>query len=506
MPGLHGPRPWPDRRGLPKAEARQRIAAPRVAAGGTAISRTSEADHREGKQTPALRGWAERVGARQANFRRYVVEEEDEQGYKRPVAEARIKDGKFTCDSEEHAPTKDELEAIEAEINGANFPKSISATKAEARHKVAALDGDCFLFFDKTGEQVPFVQQRKYSENGEKFDLPWSFWNDGEWRVMEPEGPLPLYGLEQLKDAHTIFLHEGAKTARDVQAVVNEGGAAHPWAEALSSATHLGWPGGVHRARDVDWSPIKKLPAHRRVVLICDNDQGGIDAATTISKLLQRPLMVVLFDDRFPPTFDLADKWPTPEKQKEWWKGDKYVGPSFDDCLFPATWATKIGNSSGKGRPPILVRGEFASEWLWVADPALFVHEKQTNRLLSEAAFNRSVRPFSDTEDTARLLTRHLSSKCDGVAYDPGQRPGLINRGALRLINTFRPSTIKATDGDAGPFLEFMRRLIPDSGDRTEMERWIATLIARPEIKMSYGVLLVSETRGWGRERWARPS
>ena len=96
-------------------------------------------------------------------------------------------------------------------------------------------------------------------------------------------------------------------------------------------------------------------------------------------------------------------------------------------------------------------------------------------------------------------MTRHLSSKCDGVAYDPGQKPGLINRGALRLINTFRPSTIKATDGDAGPFLEFMRRLIPDGGDRIEMERWIATLIARPEIKMSYGVLLVSETQGVGK-------
>ena len=32
------------------------------------------------------------------------------------------------------------------------------------------------------------------------------------------------------------------------------------------------------------------------------------------------------------------------------------------------------------------------------------------------------------------------------------------------------------------------------------MQRWIATLVARPDIKMRYGVLLISEAQGVGKD------
>ena len=185
------------------------------------------------------------------------------------------------------------------------------------------------MFLDPSGN-VLFMQWRK---DGEKPDLPFSCWDDGEWRDGV-SGLLPLYGLEKLKTAVTIFLHEGAAGARKVQTLVDTGGAAlaaHPWANAISQYTaHLGWPGGVNRARDVDWEPIRKLEPDRRVIVVADNDQGGVEAVTEISRLLQRPLTMLQFDDRFPETFDLANPWP---QRPEWWKGPKYIGPSFDDCL-----------------------------------------------------------------------------------------------------------------------------------------------------------------------------
>ena len=58
--------------------------------------------------------------------------------------------------------------------------------------------------------------------SGEKIYVPWSFWNDGRWRRCEPEGEgkgLLLYGLEQLKDHGTVWLHEGAKAARRCQEI-----------------------------------------------------------------------------------------------------------------------------------------------------------------------------------------------------------------------------------------------------------------------------------------------
>jgi hypothetical protein len=44
-----------------------------------------------------------------------------------------------------------------------------------------------------------------------------------------------------------------------------------------------------------------------------------------------------------------------------------------------------------------------------------------------------------------------------------------------------------------------MEHLIPNEIERIETMRWCATLIARPEIKMMYAILLISETQGVGK-------
>jgi hypothetical protein len=41
--------------------------------------------------------------------------------------------------------------------------------------------------------------------------------------------------------------------------------------------------------------------------------------------------------------------------------------------------------------------------------------------------------------------------------------------------------------------------VFPVERQRLEVKRWIATLIARPAVKMRYGLLLVSETQGVGK-------
>ena len=207
------------------------------------------------------------------------------------------------------------------------------------------------------------------------------------------------------------------------------------------------------------------------------------------------PMAAILFDSRFPDGFDLGDPWPD---GKEFWQGGKYVGPSFDDCLFPATWATRIGVPKGKGRPPIFLREEFAKERFWVTKPGVFAHEDHIDRLWNEKEFNRKVRPFSDSANTAALLINYLPAMCDTVTYDPGRKSGLINVGGQRLLNTFRGTTIVAVKGDPAQFLDYMAKLIPDPGDRHETLRWVATHIVRLAIRMSYGMLLVSETQGVG--------
>src|SRR5262249_27075832 len=65
--------------------------------------------------------------------------------------------------------------------------------------------------------------------------------------------------------------------------------------------------------------------------------------------------------------------------------------------------------------------------------------------------------------------------------------------------NVYQPSPIRPHAGDTTPWLEFMDYLIPNPEDRKETLRWCATLIACPHIRMHYGLLLVSETRGIGK-------
>ena len=85
------------------------------------------------------------------------------------------------------------------------------------------------------------------------------------------------------------------------------------------------------------------------------------------------------------------------------------------------------------------------------------------------------------------------------MTYDPGEHSGMINRGGRRLVNCYRPPTIKMAKGEPKLFVEFMEHLVPDEGDRKKLLRWIATLIARPDIRMTYGVLLISTVQGVGK-------
>jgi len=458
-------------------------------------------------KVPTLAAFVARIGAVQKSFRQYVVYDDDvpEYGNKRR-AKATIKianDGTLTCRGAVDLPTKEEAEAIKVEIAKADWPTSIAAQRGQLPPELKNKPKEnVFEFASSDGTHTRFVQHRIEPEDSPKKYLPWSFWSDGDWRNMEPDDDLPLYNLDLLKDAVVVYVHEGAKAARAAQRIVDEK-SDHPWATELRRGVHIGWPGGAPNPDCVDWAPVKKLSPHARVVIVADHDQLGEDAVSKISSLLRRPMTAVLFDDRFPPKFDLADDWPD---VSEWWRGPRYVGPTLDDLSTPATWATTVmKNPAGEGRPITKVRDQFAEEWLWVAEPHVFVHREQSNRMLPADVFKRCVRPFSNAEDTARLLVLRFSSQCAAVAYRPhrpegrGHRAKVITIDGQRCVNTFRPSDVLPVEGDAGPWLRFMEHLVPDKGDRHELYRWCATLIARPEVRMRYGVLLISETQGVGK-------
>ena len=207
---------------------------------------------------------------------------------------------------------------------------------------------------------------------------------------MEPDGLLPLWGLEGLDKVppHVlgVMVHEGAKAAARVRALLADSASAHPWKQELRRYIHIGWPGGVKRARDIDWEPIKRLDPTWVCILACDHDVNGVNVAGDISSILSRSVLALRFDDNFGEGFDLADAWP---QESGWWNGPRYLGPSLDDCLFPATWATESYKVEGSDKPVYKVRSEFAKEWLWVEDLDAFVHRQQVDRIRGKLQVQR---------------------------------------------------------------------------------------------------------------------
>ena len=234
-----------------------------------------------------------------------------------------------------------------------------------------------FQFLDRSGKQVVFVRQRIIRENGKKACLPWSFWSDAEWRQMEPDGGLPLYGLNELPKFHRHMIHEGEKAARFCQwmrdGTTDEARRAFDalppsWQDAIKNAGHLGWCTGAANPLGTDWVPLQK-EQDIALELVCDHDQLGEDAAPRISEAIRRSLTIIRFGNDFPPSFDLADPFPSELWEQVGEHRFRYHGPSFADCMWPGTWATERSGRAHRLRP------DFVSEWWVTIRPQAFINK-----------------------------------------------------------------------------------------------------------------------------------
>lgn len=434
----------------------------------------------------------------------------DESGYRAPVAEVMLSQVGKVRAPEGLEPSTDEAAAITAECKAFPWPKvralsrlfQIGRFPAPYQH-VEEDDPALFLFRDTEG-QIVFAQYRIEIERDGRPDkryLPFTPFDHG-WENREPPGDyLPLFGAEQLASRNRIMIHEGAKAAKRMQTMTAEERSCHPWGQELASFGHVGWIGGAACWHRTDWAQIAKAGI-KEVVIVADNDEPGVEVIPRISKALGIRVMVIRFSQQFPPAFDLGDAFPD-----ELWKtvNDKrrYQGPSFLDCLEPATWATRKLPAKGKGAPEFVLRKEFARDWFNVKDLGQYVSASNTNRRYNADKFNRAVRPFSDVEQTHRKMDQVYAQQVDGLDYRPDLPAGVIHSDNGVMLNTYRPTDVKPIVGDPGPFIKFMEHVFPRKDERPHALRWCATMIAKPEIRPSFSMLMVSEAQGVGKSTLA---
>ena len=429
----------------------------------------------------------ERVGAEVLNFRRAMVRSYRGSYY---IERALIKissEGDVTCTEKEFAPTEEEAAAMKEALQGIEFPRTITARTTQG----IPAKGELYEFLDRKSGEIIMVQERRTSADGSKQYIPWVFLSNGEWVAMEPDGALPFWKPAESKGPGArIMIHEGAKAALAASNLPTY----HPWYEELRHYEHWGMIGGALAPHRADYSELdREQPIE--VIYVCDNDLPGRMALHNVSKQRRKSLKGAVFGSDFPHAFDLADPMP----KKLFTRGKRYIGPAFKDLLRPASWATDLQPAAdGKGRPKAVIRQEFLEEWLHCTQPECFIHKDWPSQMYSPSEFNNLVAPFSDVDDTAKLVRRDSASKSVGLKYCPDAAPGLS--AGNRWINTYEPSPIVPEHGsNYCPFTAFMQHLVPAEHDRVELMRWCATLIARPERRILYGVLAVSETQGIGK-------
>ncbi|RWN55569.1 primase-helicase family protein [Mesorhizobium sp.] len=463
----------------------------------------------------SVRSYIERIGAEVRSIRTAVVKETNGK-YWDDVAT--IKFGSEGLESinvaegrspKNYEPDEDETKAMVVECGQFTWPEVQHVrrwNKDDEPPELRQAPADkVFTFLDPEG-RILMKQLRGNELKGEPKYRPYTLWSDGVIRNLEPDGLLPLWGLPQLKKYTTAFLHEGAKAARHIAELI--GGTLkehrefedHPWHNELDHAAHLGWIGGAQSPHRTDWSVLKKAGI-QHVYIVSDNDKQGVSAVKKIAKALHCPTFHVQFTSDWPASFDLGDEFPK-TMFKEIGNRTHFIGHAFEECVYPATYATSLGTpKTPKAAPPVFLRDYFLDQWSYVDDVALYVWNQRPDFRKTEDDFNKMMAAFSDTSKLSQLFHKAYTGRKIKLTYQPGKPSGIV--GGRASINIFTPTRIKATPGDPAPFLEFMEYLIPDADDRKEVYRWAATLIAKPGTRMHYSLLLMSEKQGTGKNTFA---
>lgn len=453
----------------------------------------------------SVANYLQRIGAEARSLSTAVVREQSGK-YWQDIATIRFsKKGEIVCSDLQFAPTELESVSIADECSKIEWPKMKPIERIinpPAMIKNAD-QKDIYEFRNEHG-QITFVQVRIEQDGGKSY-VPWTYFDDDEWRCTEPEGPLPLYGLEKIKDNTTVFIHEGAKAAKHVQWMVDgetrqakDALKAHPWGQQLVGAAHVGWVGGALSPYRTDWSALRKMGV-KRAYIVADNDEAGRAAVPGISQHLRMPTFMLQFTDEFPVAFDLADPFPE-DMFKENDSTKFYTGPAFRECLHPSTWATdQIPNPEGKGRPITVLRDCFKGQWAYIEETDMFVCTEMPDIMRSEQILNKMLAPFSHVAETSRLILKAYQGRSTRLCYRPDHEGLMVTFRGSSAINLHIPCQIPSIPGDIKPFLDFMRYMFVHENEMQEALRWCATLIARPDIRMGYGMLLISEAQGVGK-------
>lgn len=98
------------------------------------------------------------------------------------------------------------------------------------------------------------------------------------------------------------------------------------------------------------------------------------------------------------------------------------------------------------------------------------------------------------SRDAWEAFTQSQAIRCprvDSTCFRPDLAAGaIVERGGVRQVNTYWPVEVPRKVGDAGPFLEHLRRVLPDDRDRLILLSYMAACVQHKGVKFQWAPLL----------------
>lgn len=468
------------------------------------------------KKQLAPMAFLDRIGAEITGLRTAKIKSVEDKYPKTVATIVFSNEGDVECDNPDFAPTDDERAKIKEAFSNIKWPEI---------HPLPRMLSDAPAFLRKASKENVFPTLNEHGliinwrvrvnlPDGSKSFITITHWSDGEWRFCEADGLQPLHGLDQLKNQTTVFVHEGDKAGRTMREMTARNAGwdmkdklrAHPWGEELCLGAHLAWPGGANAIHEVDWSPLMRGDITH--IYICgDNDAVGQEAVPKIAEKLAGKINVfrIVYSDEFPDAFDLADEFPE-TLFKEVRGRRQYIGPTFWDSVRRAAWATKsipqpVGPRGGQTKPVVVLRREWARRFAVVVldSEPMIIDRGNPMRPMKMSSFRAYHSGFCDSgADVARLLLSATHTPFDAIGFDPS-KPFSYKDGPLLVANVCVQRKVKPVKGDIEPWEKLLRHLFQDEKDRINVARWCATLIAKPETRLPFAMILSTEQQGTGK-------
>ena len=167
----------------------------------------------------------------------------------------------------------------------------------------------------------------------------------------------------------------------------------------------------------------------------------------------------------------------------------------------------KSGQSLSETHPCSLPAPAFVDSWDTLVGRYVYIitenkwFDRYTRETLSPESLNSAQAhimeklSFSGEEGlklraTDALVARNDTLKVDSRSYWPGMNQDLIHVDKIDAINTWRPTSLQAIQGDITLWWTLFCHIFPDEQARDRILDWMAFILQHPEIKINYALVI----------------